>query len=833
MSHARELRGVDSQDLLPQHAQLILQSAISPEVARARRYRSVTKKSELIELGFGRAQTRVPALLIPIWGVSGEIVLYQARPDTPRIEGGKPRKYETPRGSRMGIDVPPIVRQWLPDPSVPLFVTEGVRKADSAASLGLACVGLLGVWNWRGSNEFGGKVALADWESIALKDRTVHIVFDSDVVTKPEVRIALQRLKELLTSRGAQALVIYLPCGPHGEKVGLDDFLATGRTSDDLIALATPDLRRMEAAASEVRVGLAPYLIDAGRLCVERSTRDGMVTVPLCNFVARIADELTLDDGAETSRAFLLDGTLETGEHLPRVRVPSSRFGGMTWVTESWGLRAVVRAGLSTRDQLREAIQRLSRDAASHRVFTHTGWRSVDGRWIYLHAGGAVGAENVEVDLGSDLTRYRLPGPMDDSSSAMRASLDLLRVAPLRVTAPLWAATFRAPLASLQPADLSVWLEGQTGSLKSTLAALFLSHCGAFDRTSLPGAWSSTANQLERRAFILKDMLFVVDDYAPSPLDRNEMQAKAARLLRAQGNLAGRGRLNADLTERAGFPPRGLVLSTGEQHPLGHSILARLFLVDVDRVQIAMPLLDQCQKSASLLPFAMAGYISWLSPQIDSLRSTLKESFRGARARAYGSGSHLRIPEALAHLWLGLDCALAYAEEVGACGPNERADIGGSCWEALVESAESQSRAVEDERPSRRFLQILTAILTQRRGQLLPKDVTETGATSEPALLGWQDDTFLYLQPDAAFQAVSRFARDAGEPFPITQSRLRKELEVDHISEPDTGRTTASVWVGGSTRRVLRLRRTAVEKMVGQAGASASPDLTTLTGFQE
>ena len=87
----------------------------------------------------------------------------------------------------------------------------------------------------------------------------------------------------------------------------------------------------------------------------------------------------------------------------------------------------------------------------------------------------------------------------------------------------------------------------------------------------MPGAWTSTANQLERRAFILKDTLFVIDNYAPSGLDAREVETKAARLLRAQGNLAGRARLRPDLTERPAFPPRGLILATGEQHPPGRA----------------------------------------------------------------------------------------------------------------------------------------------------------------------------------------------------------------------------------------------------------------------
>ena len=187
--------------LLPHHLALLKASAIAPEVARARGYRSVTAGSELDRLGFPRRQRRVPALLIPVWDVTGKVALYQLRPDEPRVRAGKAVKYETLAGARMVIDVPPPARARLADPREPLFVTEGVRKADAAVSRGLCCVDVLGVWNWRGRNQHGGTTALPDWESIALNGRDVYLVFDSDVVHKPAVRLALTRLKAFLESR--------------------------------------------------------------------------------------------------------------------------------------------------------------------------------------------------------------------------------------------------------------------------------------------------------------------------------------------------------------------------------------------------------------------------------------------------------------------------------------------------------------------------------------------------------------------------------------------------------------------------------------------------------
>ena len=63
-------------------------------------------------------------------------------------------------------------------------------------------------------------------------------------MTKSEVHSALARLAEVLKSRGAHVRYIYLPSGPGGTKVGLDDYLAAGHAVDDLLVLASSELRR-------------------------------------------------------------------------------------------------------------------------------------------------------------------------------------------------------------------------------------------------------------------------------------------------------------------------------------------------------------------------------------------------------------------------------------------------------------------------------------------------------------------------------------------------------------------------------------------------------------
>jgi hypothetical protein len=180
---------------------LLEESGIAQEVVEARGYRTVETRAELKRLGFSDVQRNTPGLLIPVHSPTGGITTYQYRPDEPRIKDGKPVKYETPTGTRMTLDVHPHARNMLGDPSTPLWLTEGVKSADALVSHDLCALGLLGVWNWRGTNSRGGKTVLVDWNYVALNGRDVFVVFDSDIAQKPEVFRALVRLKAFLESR--------------------------------------------------------------------------------------------------------------------------------------------------------------------------------------------------------------------------------------------------------------------------------------------------------------------------------------------------------------------------------------------------------------------------------------------------------------------------------------------------------------------------------------------------------------------------------------------------------------------------------------------------------
>lgn len=547
----------------------------------------------------------------------------------------------------------------------------------------------------------------------------------------------------------------------------------------------------------------------------------GKATMTLCNFTAKITEEVLIDDGGEEPRlTFIISGRLNNGNALPPIEVAASGFASMAWVNSSiWGSKPYVFAGTSTKDHVRAAIQSLS-DPPRRTVYAHTGWRKIDGAWRYLHGGGALGADgnraDVEVNPGAGHMRnYRLPDPPHGEAlqAAVRASLDLMSIAPGKtaIGALLLASIYRAPTASLHPIDHAAFLVGYTGSRKSELAALAMAHFGqGFNARSFPSNWTDTPGVMEQKAHAAADALIVIDDFKPTgtKADVDAMHKKAETIFRAAGNQAGRGRLSANLKQRGAFHPRGFILGTGEDLPRGQSLRARLTIAGISRDandpnkgDVDLSLLTQLQGYArsGTLAAAMAGYLQWLAPQIDALKASLPETIRAERDRAAAAGlkGHSRAPSDYASLSAGINLFCRFVAECGALPPEEAEDAARHLNLALWGLLEDQNEHQAHQDDVTRFMALLASALNCGRCHVY--DLTGSNQRGAPLravtarAFGWKQDKdgewsaqghkighargeMVYLDGDAAFAAVAEYAKAQGGTIELTKQVLFTRL---------------------------------------------------------
>ncbi|HKI33594.1 MAG TPA: DUF3854 domain-containing protein [Gemmataceae bacterium] len=614
----------------------------------------------------------------------------------------------------------------------------------------------------------------------------------------------------------------------------------------DLEKALKPLLREQARERPPVLLTEAGYRIEDDRICRECGTHDGGTSlVPLSNFTARITEVVTRDDGAEQTALFTLAGALMDGRKLPPVQVTAADFAGLAWVTTAWHGEAVVYAGQGTRDHLRAALELLSPNRARRTVYLHTGWRKLGDGWHYLHAGGAIGtdgpAAGVEVSLPDPLAGFLLPTPPEGEplAAAVRASLGLLDgLTADRLIIPLLAAVYRAALGEAPgPIDFALHLAGPHGAGKSELAALAQQHFGAaLDARHLPGGWSSTANALEGLAFAAKDALLTVDDYAPrgAPGDRQRLERDADRLLRAQGNQAGRGRMRADGSLRPPKPPRGLILSTGEDVPPGQSLRGRMLVLEVSPDDVPKPRLTPHQRATAsgLYAQGLSGFVRWLASQYGELCARLPGERAALRDRAQTGIGSARTPGIVADLALGLKVFLDFALATGAITQAEREALARRGWQALVEASGAHAKHVEAAEPTALFLRLLAAALASGRAHVAGPD---GGKPENPRAWGWREAEFrtaagsdsrwepqgrrvgwldgpedLLLEPEAAYAETQELARHQGEALPVSSRTLWKRLRErsllaswDERRQRNTIRRTLE---GVKDRDVLHLR---------------------------
>jgi len=262
----RNVRAADpyccEQIVLPHHRAELYASGLSDDTIRLADIHSVTDREELARvLNWLRAPaTRVPALVFPFFGVDGPTGYSRVKLDYPRTQNGNVVKYESPKGRPNEVYFPPNTIDSLSDPSIPLLITEGEKKALKADQDGFPCVGLVGVYGWK---EARAQRLLPAMARIAWQGREVYIVFDSDRETNVQIREAETQLALLLQRCGANVKIVHLPPGPadgdgRQQKVGLDDFL---------VAQGIDALRELMASATDPEAPTAGQLrIPAGNV---------------------------------------------------------------------------------------------------------------------------------------------------------------------------------------------------------------------------------------------------------------------------------------------------------------------------------------------------------------------------------------------------------------------------------------------------------------------------------------------------------------------------------------------------------------------------------------
>lgn len=561
-----------------------------------------------------------------------------------------------------------------------------------------------------------------------------------------------------------------------------------------------------------------------------RSANDPeLITVQAANFGGRIIEDIEINDGTEDRRDFRIEAW--HGNLRRTLNVNATKFETMTWATESLGATAVIFPGPNAVATVAAAI-RLNSDPEKKSVYGHTGWRELDdGEMGYLSASGAITGDGLRGDVGvhlaSPLDQYRFPDPPegDDLVRSIHAWLNALNVADRSVTIPLWCATLRAVLGQI---DFSIFLKGSTGQGKSQLAALAQQAFGAtFSSDNLPANFSSTPNALEHMANLTKDAVMVIDDFQRNLATK--VDSIAERVGRAAGNTSGRARLTRDAQLRSQRAPRGLLLITGEDMPVGQSLNSRFLIVEMPRGSMKWDHLTEAQADAKHGHYAaaMSAFVRWIASRYEQVQAAYRERFMSSRDKLQRSGdAHHRTTQTAAQLFAAFTLFLDFAAEHNIATEKHLDEFEVEVEEILRSLIDEQAGHQEAVNPVRQFLITLEAELLAGRVHFTnqsgkePKDCANWGWRPfhsggeedwrpQGQQIGWVcSDGGVYLNFTAAYLHVRERLQRAGEQFPLIEKTLLQRLhESGHLLSRDEKRRTFLVrkTVSGQLRNVVHL----------------------------
>ena len=718
----------------------------------------------------------------------------------------------------------------------PVYIVEGEKDVETLARLGhTATCNPGGAGKWR------------DGYTALLRGADVIILPDNDTAENDytgqnhALNVALSLLN---VAKRVRLVDIREACPDLPPKGDISDMVQIMGDVEAMDALARQVAATRDFDPSAVPFWLTP-MQQAEQLYEQvqgYGVKDGSIvqytqngTKALTDFIVIPRMELTRDDGVNQSMFFVLDGWNSNGHKLGRVIIGSKELDAMNWVTAKWGFAASLAPGTATKDKVAWAVKKVGQLTAKRVTeYNHTGWRKIGGKWCYLYHGGAVGMEGVTVDMGDALKTYRLDGSgaagFDQIGyrDAAAQSMALQNIMKEEIGIALLGTAYLSPLREfMSQTDIvpafALFLYGESGTHKTTAAALAMAHFGNFHAKNPPASFNDTGNQIRKKAFLVKDMPLLVDDFHPvsSIQEKRQMAATAQALSRAFGDGVDRGRLNADSSIKANTPPRSVAIITGEDLPaIGVSGLARYFIIDVDKGDIPVGKeMTAIQESArqGYLQKAMRGYIVWLQKQADQMPDRLHDMFLQYREEIHkeSHGQHDRAPEAVACILIGYTMMLNYFRDVGLFDTSTCAALLDHARQALTDTSKKQAKDMENEKPTRIFLDSMTELLASKTVAL--KDITAGIGEEKPAapkdMVGYMDTEFYYLLPNVAFGAVAKLCREQGVEFPVSLKALYKHLRTDGILTglQSGDNPTRNKWIDGRAVRLLWVPREAMD----------------------
>ncbi|KAB2459151.1 hypothetical protein F8160_00565 [Bacillus sp. CH126_4D] len=364
----------------------------------------------------------------------------------------------------------------------------------------------------------------------------------------------------------------------------------------------------------------------------------------------------------------------------------------------------------------------------------------------------------------------------------------------------------------------TLWIYGETGSRKTTLANLFFNVFNQQLPPEIPANFKDTKTALEIKMFEYKDCVLLVDDYHPTDKlsEKKDMEDKAEFILRMYGDRIKKSRSNINLTKQREFMTRGLCAITAEDAISIQSNMARCISLPIDKDCVDLGKLTKFQKMPLMLPTAIHNFISWLTDYINKEKCLPNLDLDAFREKYRNADIHFRLIDSVWSLKYAYYLYLKYGVAIGKIEieeAEERLEIAENIFISIIKS---QYLEMKTENPLNMYLNTIQELIISNKMPL-----RKLGKESGSQQYGWYDDDYYYLIPGMTYNNVLTFWEKRNKVFPLTIKKLHDRLyqmgliEIDESSNRKCPKVTV---VKGERIRVLKINRRKLELYINQSG---------------
>lgn len=558
------------------------------------------------------------------------------------------------------------------------------------------------------------------------------------------------------------------------------------------------------------------YLINEdGALCYKKDKK----FIKLCNMVIIPMAQLIITDGIHEEKYLELTGFINGDRRLPNIRVKLNDLRNSNWIENRWGIQCILYPISKCYEKILCAIKLACKDIKTKSMYKTIGWTRIEKNYLYLHGQGAIGKESSTL-VHDSLKKFTLVVDKEaNKSKVYKKSLQLLEIAPIDVTLPLFCFTILSTINTLLKFNnleprFTLWLYGETGSRKTTLASLFFNIFNQQTAPEISANFKDTKTALEIKMFEYKDCVLLVDDYHPTDKlsEKKDMEDKAEFILRMYGDRIKKSRSNINLTKQKEFMTRGLCAITAEDAISIQSNMARCINVPLERNCVDLEKLTKFQKNPLMFPTAIYNFINWLTSFVNQEKCLPNLDLDRFREKYRNTDIHPRLIDSIWSLKYAYYLYLSYGVVIGKLEigeVEERLEIAEIIFIKLIQQQHTEMKI---ENPLSMYLNTIEELITSNQ-MPLNKLRQESGAQK----YGWYDDSYYYLIPEITYNKVLMFWERRNKVFPLTTKKLHDRLYQMGIIEIDesSNRKCPKITVEKGRRiRVLKINRKKLEEYI-------------------